>query len=124
VPPPYAIAIVELTEQEGLRVATKFVDCEPDSVTIGMPVEVRFAEHAFESDTVFAPAFAPRLGQGRGSTLACSRRARGFGPSHLGAGAAPASSLRTARISAVVSRVANSAASTLARKRYWGSPNT
>lgn len=62
VPPPYVIAIVELVEQEGLRVATNVVDCEPDSVTIGMPVEVRFEEHAFEGDTVFAPVFAPRRG--------------------------------------------------------------
>lgn len=62
VPPPYVIATVELVEQKGLRVATNIVDCEPDSVTVGMPIEVRFEEHAFGSDTVFAPVFAPRRG--------------------------------------------------------------
>jgi uncharacterized OB-fold protein len=62
VPPPYVIAIVELVEQEDLRLAANIVDCEPDSVTTGMPVEVRFERHDFEDDTVFAPVFAPRRG--------------------------------------------------------------
>jgi uncharacterized OB-fold protein len=62
VPPPYVIAIVELAEQTGLRVVTNIVDCEPDSVIIGMSVEVRFEEHALDGDTVFAPVFAPRRG--------------------------------------------------------------
>jgi uncharacterized OB-fold protein len=71
VPPPYVIAIVELVEQEDLRLAANIVDCEPDSVTIGMPVEVRFERHDFEDDTVFAPAFAPRL-DGAAETVARS----------------------------------------------------
>ena len=41
VPVPYVIAIVELEEQAGLRIATNIVDCEPESVCIGLPVEVR-----------------------------------------------------------------------------------
>jgi uncharacterized protein len=60
VPTPYVIAIVELIEQADLRVATNIVDCEADSVTIGMPVEVRFEQHAGDDDTVFVPVFAPR----------------------------------------------------------------
>jgi uncharacterized OB-fold protein len=60
VPPPYVIAIVELAEQADLRVATNIVDCEPDSVTIGMPVAVRFEEHVGGTDTVYAPVFGPR----------------------------------------------------------------
>ncbi len=39
IPTPYVIALVELAEQDGLRVAANIVDCEPDSVTCGMPVE-------------------------------------------------------------------------------------
>ena len=59
VPPPYVIAIVELLEQTDLRLAANIVDCEPDSVTIGMPVAVRFEAQAGD-DGVHAPVFAPR----------------------------------------------------------------
>lgn len=57
VPPPYVIAVVELDEQDDLRVAANIVDCEPDSVAIGMPVTVRFEE---QPGAVFVPVFAPR----------------------------------------------------------------
>src|SRR5687768_5886149 len=40
VPVPYVIAIVELEEQADLRIASNIVDCELDSVRIGLPVEV------------------------------------------------------------------------------------
>ena len=60
VPPPYVIAIVELDEQEGLRLATNIVDCEPDSVWIGMPVAVSFERQSGADATVFVPTFAPR----------------------------------------------------------------
>ena len=59
VPPPYVIAIVELAEQQDLRLATNIVDCEPDSVAIGMPVAVRFERHSTADGTVFVPVFAP-----------------------------------------------------------------
>ncbi|TPG31677.1 Zn-ribbon domain-containing OB-fold protein [Mycolicibacterium hodleri] len=59
VPPPYVIAIVELAEQSDLRVAANIVDCEPDSVTIGMPVAVRFEEQQASGETVYVPVFAP-----------------------------------------------------------------
>ncbi len=52
VPTPYVIAIIELAEQQDLRLATNIVDCEPDLVACGMPVEVRFDHGA-------APVFAP-----------------------------------------------------------------
>lgn len=54
VPVPYVIAIVELAEQSGLRVAANIVDCEPDSVTCGMAVELRT-----ERGAGGAPRFAP-----------------------------------------------------------------
>jgi uncharacterized OB-fold protein len=53
-PTPYVIAIVELVEQSGLRVAANIVDCEPDSVTCGMRVEA-----LPEPGTDGAPRFAP-----------------------------------------------------------------
>jgi uncharacterized OB-fold protein len=51
---PYVIAIVELVEQAGLRVAANIVDCEPDSVTCGMRVEA-----LPEPGSGGAPRFAP-----------------------------------------------------------------
>jgi uncharacterized OB-fold protein len=60
VPVPYVIAIVELEEQTDLRIATNIVDCEPDSVYIGLPVEVRFERQDADGDNVFMPVFAPR----------------------------------------------------------------
>ena len=37
---PYVVAIVEL--EEGAKVVSQVVDCKPDDVRIGMPVEVAF----------------------------------------------------------------------------------
>ena len=62
VPSPYVIAIVELVEQSDLRLAANIVDCEPDSVTIGMPVAVRFEKQETADGTAFVPVFAPRTG--------------------------------------------------------------
>jgi uncharacterized OB-fold protein len=53
--PPYAIAIVSLDEQADLRLTTRLVDVDPDVVTIGMRVQVRF-EHR---EDVWLPLFAP-----------------------------------------------------------------
>jgi uncharacterized OB-fold protein len=55
VPLPYAIAIVEIVEQKGLRLMTNIVDCPIDEIEIGMPVRVRFEQH----DDVYLPLFAP-----------------------------------------------------------------
>ena len=52
---PYVLAIVELDEQPGLRVVTRLVDVEPDGVSIGLRVRVRF--EAVED--VWLPLFAP-----------------------------------------------------------------
>ena len=61
VPVPYVIAIVELEEQADLRIATNIVDCEPDSVRIGLPVEVRFERQDAGDESVYMPVFAPRV---------------------------------------------------------------
>ena len=55
VPLPYAIAIVEIVEQQGLRLMTNIVDCPLDEIEIGMPVRVRFEQY----DEVYLPLFAP-----------------------------------------------------------------
>ena len=53
--PPYVIAVVELPEQEGLRLTTNVVDIEPDQVETGLPVQVVFEQY----DDVWLPFFAP-----------------------------------------------------------------
>jgi len=54
VPTPYVIALVELAEQSGLRVAANIVGCEPDSVRCGMPVMIQP-----DKGSGGAPLFAP-----------------------------------------------------------------
>ena len=51
---PLVIAYVEL--EEGPRMLTNLVDCDPEGVAIGMPVEVRFDDTG-EGSAV--PRFAP-----------------------------------------------------------------
>lgn len=58
IPTPYVIAIVELAEQAGLRVAANIVGCEPDSVTCGMVVSAR-GERGAGGAPLFAPSGSP-----------------------------------------------------------------
>ena len=55
VPLPYNISIVELDDQDGLRLVTNVVDCPPEDVRVGMPVHVVFEPHG----DVFVPLFTP-----------------------------------------------------------------
>lgn len=52
--PPFAVVLVELVEQVGLRLVSSLVDVPPDEVRIGMPVEVVFER---VSDDVWLPLF-------------------------------------------------------------------
>ncbi|SEH18185.1 hypothetical protein SAMN04487967_3724 [Natronorubrum sediminis] len=52
---PAVFAHVEL--EEGPRVITNIVDCPPEDVEVGMPVEVHFVPT--ENDDVAVPVFAP-----------------------------------------------------------------
>ena len=51
---PYVMAYVEL--EEGVRMLTNIVDCDPEQVRIGMPVEVTFEDL---TDEVSVPLFRP-----------------------------------------------------------------
>jgi hypothetical protein len=51
---PYVLAYVEL--EEGVRMLTNIVDCAPDAVRIGMPVEVVFED---ATAAVTLPKFKP-----------------------------------------------------------------
>ena len=53
---PYVIAIVQLDEQDDLRLMTNIVGCSPDQVAIGMPVQVEFREQGEAYVPVFRPA--------------------------------------------------------------------
>ena len=57
---PYVLAIVEIDEDPRVRLTTNIVGCEPDEVTIGMPVQVTFEEHDGE---VWIPLFEPVNGK-------------------------------------------------------------
>lgn len=59
---PYIIALVQLAEQEGLRLTTNLVGCSVDTVRIGLPVQVRFETL---SEEIALPLFepAPRGGE-------------------------------------------------------------
>lgn len=52
--PPFAVVLVELAEQKGLRLVSNLVDVAPEDITIGMPVEVTFEPFA---DDVWLPLF-------------------------------------------------------------------
>jgi uncharacterized OB-fold protein len=57
---PYVAAVVQLDDDRGgLMVQTNIVDCEPDAVHIGMPVEVSFQTI---DDGRQIPMFTPRRG--------------------------------------------------------------
>jgi acetyl-CoA acetyltransferase len=53
--PPYAIAVVGLAEDPGVRLTTMMVGVDPAEVAIGQEVAVRFERH----DDVWLPFFAP-----------------------------------------------------------------
>ena len=53
--PPYVVAIVALDEDPRVRLTTNVIDVEPEAVTVGLRVEVRFEEQ----DDVWLPLFAP-----------------------------------------------------------------
>jgi hypothetical protein len=57
---PYVVAIVEIEEDPSVRLTTNVVGCTPDSIRIGMPVQVIFEHHADPAGDVWLPLFTPR----------------------------------------------------------------
>jgi uncharacterized OB-fold protein len=41
---PYEVVLVEMDDEEGVRIVSNMVDCELDEISIGMPVEVTFKD--------------------------------------------------------------------------------
>lgn len=58
-PPPYVVALVELEEQDGLRVVSNIVDCDVTAVHIGLAVTVDFVAHGDVHLPVFRPLVDP-----------------------------------------------------------------
>ena len=56
--PPYAIAIVEIEEDPTVRLTTNIIDCDLDSIEIGMDVHVVFEENG----EWYVPLFTPDSG--------------------------------------------------------------
>ena len=52
---PYAIVLVALPEQDGLRLTSNLVNCPPGEARIGLPVRVVFEQN----DRVWFPVFEP-----------------------------------------------------------------
>jgi uncharacterized protein len=52
---PFVLAIVDLPEQDGLRLTTNIVGCPMEDVVIGMPVRVTFQPY----EDVWLPFFTP-----------------------------------------------------------------
>jgi uncharacterized OB-fold protein len=53
---PFVLAYVELEGTNGVKMLTNVVDCDPQTVEIGMPVEVVFAE---VKEDIAMPMFKP-----------------------------------------------------------------
>ena len=52
---PYVLAYVELEDDPRVRLTTRIVDCAPDAVRTGMPVEVTFQQ----AEDIWLPLFRP-----------------------------------------------------------------
>jgi uncharacterized protein len=52
---PWVVALVELEDQDDVRLMTNVVGIAPEDVAIGMPVRVVFEDH----DPVYVPLFEP-----------------------------------------------------------------
>ncbi len=61
---PFVLAYVELDGTDGVKMLTNVVDCEPDAVEIGMPVEVVFVD---VNADIAVPVFRPVKESGRGA---------------------------------------------------------
>jgi uncharacterized OB-fold protein len=59
---PYAVVVVEM--DEGVRLASRVIDCDAAALEIGMPVQVRFER---VSDAVMLPFFTRAAGEERGA---------------------------------------------------------
>ncbi len=58
-PPPYVVAIVALEEDDGARLTTNIVNCEPGDVYVGMPVRVLFERTGPDTEQIYLPLFEP-----------------------------------------------------------------
>ena len=55
--PPYVVGIVEIEEQDTVRLTTNIVACDEADLAIGMSLQVEFQEY----EDVFLPVFRPAV---------------------------------------------------------------
>lgn len=65
---PYVSAIVVIDEDRQTRFVTRLIDCDPEGLRVGMPVEVRFADLGYPAveTGVMAPLFTDQTQNERG----------------------------------------------------------
>ncbi|MET8947064.1 OB-fold domain-containing protein [Streptomyces sp. NPDC004542] len=61
---PIVVVIVELPDADGVHIVSNIVDCDPDELRVGMPVEVVFDD---VTDQVTLPKFRPVRDTAEGS---------------------------------------------------------
>ena len=59
---PYNICMIELEEQEGLRICSNVLQVPPEDISVGMPVQVTFMP-AVDNPDVALPVFLPATDQ-------------------------------------------------------------
>jgi uncharacterized OB-fold protein len=62
--PPYVVALVQLAEQDELRLTSNIVGCNVEDVEIGMPVRVVFRHIPDPGGDIWLPLFEPDGGAG------------------------------------------------------------
>ena len=62
-PPPYVVAQVAIDEDPRVRLTTNIIECDPEELELGQPVEVVFEQ----IDDVWLPLFRPTADDSRPS---------------------------------------------------------
>jgi uncharacterized protein len=63
---PYALAVVELDGEQGVRITASLVECDPEKIAIGDQLEVTFEQH----QDIWLPRFRPIVNANMGETVA------------------------------------------------------
>lgn len=66
--PPYVVGIVEIEEQDTVRLTTNIVACDEADLAIGMSLQVEFQEYEDVFLPVFRPASSPPGADGKNPT--------------------------------------------------------
>ncbi len=62
-PPPYVVGQVAIVEDPRVRLTTTVIDCDPDDLVLGQPMEVVFEKFSDDAGEVWLPLFRPVAGE-------------------------------------------------------------